>query len=232
VHKFTKVVHRLRHHYGQPQAPPAKGPFELVMWENAVYLLPDERRMEVFSALRDTVGLTPEAIDAASDAVLLPIAIRGGMRPAMRLFRWRQIAQLTLSQFGGRLESILELPLSEARKALKLFPSIGDPGAERVLLLCGIACGLPLESNGLRVLSRLGWGMVQKNYSAAYRSVLEDIKPELPEHVEGLTEAHLLLRIHGRTLCKENVPRCQQCPLAPDCRFAQSNAPASVRPIP
>jgi endonuclease-3 len=232
VHKFTQVVHQLRDHYGPPKAPPAKGPFELVMWENAAYLLPDERRLEVFSALRDTVGLTPEAIDAASDAVLLPIAIRGGMRPAMRLFRWRQIAQLTLSQFGGRLESILELPLNEARKALKLFPSISDPGADRILLLCGIAAGLPLESNGLRVLNRIGWGQVQKNYSAAYRSVLEDLKPELPADVEALKEAHLLLRIHGRTLCKENMPRCPQCPVAPDCRFAQSTSSASARQNP
>jgi len=142
MHKFTHVIQRLRKHYGEPEIPPARGPFELILWENAVYLLPDTRRLEVFNALREQVGLTPEAIDAAPDTVLLPIAIRGGMRPEMRVFRWRQIAQITMRQFGGRLESIFEGPYAEAKKALKLFPTIGDPGAERILLLCGVATGV------------------------------------------------------------------------------------------
>jgi endonuclease-3 len=228
MHKFTQFVRHLRSHYGEPESPPAKGPFELVLWENAVYLLPDTRRREVISALRGQVGLTATAIDAAPDAVLLPIAIRGGMRPEMRVFRWRQIAQITLDQFAGNLDSILEWPYAEARKALKQFPTIGDPGAEKILLLCGVAAGLPLDSNGLRVLTRAGWGRMQKNYGATYMSVQHDLKPELPVHVEKLKEAHLLLRVHGKTLCKEKMPLCHQCPVAKECRYAQSMTASSV----
>lgn len=201
------------------------------MWENAVYLLPDERRLEVFNALRDQVGMTAAAIDAAPETDLLPIAIRGGMRPEMRVFRWRQIAQITLNQFDGYLDSILDRPYAEAKKALKLFPTIGDPCAERILLLCGVAGGLPLESNGLRVLRRLGWGRVQKSYGAAYRSVQEDLKPELPVHVERLKEAHLLLRTHGKTLCKETMPICHRCPVADNCRYVESTAAALMKTV-
>ena len=230
MHKFTTVIERLRRQYGEPASPPAKGPFELILWENAAYMLPDTRRVEVFNTLRDQVGLTAAALESAPDGVLLPIAIRGGMRPAMRVFRWRQIAQITLDQFGGNLDSVLDLPYGEATKALKQFPTIGEPGAERILLLCGVAHGLPVESNGLRVLSRLGWGHAQKNYAATYRSVLDDLKPEFPVHTERLKEAHLLLRVHGRTLCKEKMPLCYQCPLAEDCRYAQSTAPSLSKP--
>ena len=222
MHKFTRVMQQLRKYYGKPTGPPAVGPFELVMWENACYLLPDERRKEVFEALRNQVGLSPAAIDAAPERTLLPIAIRGGMRPEMRVFRWRQIAQITLNQFGGDLNSILAQPYAEAKKALKQFPTIGDPSAEKILLLCGVANGLPLESNGLRVLTRLGWGRSQKSYGATYRSVQEDLRPEIPIHVERIQEAHLLLRTHGKTLCKENGPVCQLCPVRAECRFVQS----------
>lgn len=232
MHKFTTVIQRLRNRYGEPEAPPANGPFELVLWENAAYLLPDARRREVFNALREQVGLNATAIDAAPDAVLLPIAIRGGMRPQMRVFRWRQIAQITLDQFGGKLDSILEWPYAEARKALKLFPTIGDPGADKILLLCGVARGLPLDSNGLRVLTRVGWGRAQRNYGATYRSVLDDLKPELPVHVERLKEAHLLLRLHGKTLCKEKLPLCHQCPIAKQCRYSQSLAQSFLNRAP
>ena len=45
---LKKIVAALKKHFGEPELPPAKGPFELVLWENAVYLLPDTRRAEVF----------------------------------------------------------------------------------------------------------------------------------------------------------------------------------------
>jgi len=52
--EFKKIIAKLKSHYGAPAVPPAKGPFELVMWENACYLLPDERRAAVFEGLRKT----------------------------------------------------------------------------------------------------------------------------------------------------------------------------------
>src|SRR5271170_119033 len=201
MHEFNQLMIRLKREYGEPVAPPAEGPFELVLWENACYLLPDERRLEVFEALRHTVGLNADAIQRASDEVLLPLAKRGGMRPETRVFRWREIARITLSQFSGDLNSILRRPYAEAKRALKLFPSIGDPGAEKILLFCGVASGLPLESNGLRVLLRLGWGRIQKNYGATYRSVRDDLAPNLTSDPGSLKQAYLLLREHGKTLC-------------------------------
>jgi endonuclease-3 len=229
VSRFTQVVAHLKRHYGQPAVPPAKGPFELVLWENACYLLPDERRLEVFESLRREVGLTAAAIDAASDKVLLPLAKRGGMRPETRVFRWREIARITLNQFCGDLDSILKLPYAAAKKALKQFPTIGDPGAEKILLLCGVANGLPLESNGLRVLVRLGWGWLQKDYGKTYRSVQDALKPELPAKAEALKEAHLLLRTHGKTLCKDAAPLCHQCPVSAECKYAATTAQSFLR---
>lgn len=227
MRKFPQIIERLKQHYGKPAVPPVDGLFELILWENAAYLLPDERRVEVFNTLRTQVGLNPEAIENAPDGVLLPIAIRGGMRPAMRVFRWRQIAQIALSQFGGNVDAVLHCSYEEARKALKQFPNVSDQGAERILLLCDVVDGnLPLESNGLRVVGRLGWGHIQKNYASTYRSVQETLKPELPSDVEQLKEAHLLLRVHGRAVCKEKMPLCHQCPVAAECAFAQSMSPS------
>ena len=87
-------------------------------------------------------------------------------------------------------------------------------------MLCGKSSGLPLESNGLRVLERAGYGRAQKNYGATYRSVQEALTGELPGDAESLTRAHLLLRYHGKTVCPTNRPLCEDCPLAPECAFA------------
>jgi endonuclease-3 len=230
---FAKLIARLQKHYGTPELPPARGAFELVLWENACYLLPDERRAAVFEALRAQVGLTPDAILQAPREVLLPLAAMGGMRPETRVFRWQEIARITAAQFEGNLEQILKLPYARAMKALKLFPSIGDPGAEKILLFCGVGAGLPLESNGLRVLTRYGYGRAHlKNYGAMYRSVQEAIAPELPKGAERLARAHLLLRAHGKAICRASEPACHECPIGDNCAFRNSAESRGFRNTP
>jgi endonuclease-3 len=217
---LKKLIAVLQRHYGQPKVPPAKGPFELVMWENACYLLPDERRAAVFEGLRQQVGLNASAILKADPAVLLGLAKMGGMRPETRVFRWLEIARITMSQFDGNLDSILKQPYDKAKKALKQFPNIGDPGAEKILLFCGSSPGLPLEWNGVRVLTRVGFGRTQKNYGATYRSVQETVRDQLPRGAAALARAHLLLREHGKTICRNNGPLCRECPIENLCLFA------------
>jgi endonuclease III len=221
VPDFKKLIARLRKHYGEPALPPAKGPFELVLWENACYLLSDDRRAAVFEALRAQVGLNAAALWKASREILLPLARMGGMRPETRVFRWREIARITLTQFGGNLDAILQEPYAKAKRALHQFPCVGQPGAEKILMLCGMNAGLPLESNGLRVLGRVGCGRPQKNYGATYRSIQEALSGQLPADAASLARAHLLLRQHGKTLCRNNRPQCEECPLADVCAFVK-----------
>jgi endonuclease-3 len=217
---LKKIVALLKKHHGEPVLPPAQGPFELVLWENACYLLPDERRAAVFEGLRRQVGLNAEAIWQAPQQILLPLAVRGGMRPETRVFRWREIARITLQQFGGNLDSILQQPYAQAKSALHQFPSIGRPGAEKILMFCGMSAGLPLESNGLRVLQRIGYARPQRNYGAMYRALQEAVRDQLPRGAAAVSRAHLLLRQHGKTLCRNTKPLCEECPVAGLCAFA------------
>jgi endonuclease-3 len=220
VLEFKKLITRLKKQYGEPALPPARGPFELVMWENACYLLSDQRRAAVFEALRDQIGMDATSIWKAGKERLFPLAKLGGMRPETRVFRWQEIARITISQFAGNLDAVLQLPYPKAKRALQQFPNIGQPGAEKILMLCGISTGLPLEWNGSRVLLRMGYGRAQKNYGATYRSIQEALEGQLPQDAAALTRAHLLLRHHGKTLCRNNHPLCPECPLAQECAFA------------
>lgn len=218
--ELKKLISALKRFYGTPTLPPARGPFELVMWENACYLLPDERRAQVFEGLKKRVGINPKAILKGDPDTLLELATLGGMRPQVRVFRWQEIARITMSQFDGDLDRILKRPYPQAKKALKQFPNIGDPGAEKILMFCGMAPGLPLESNGLRVLTRAGYGRVhQKNYGAMYRSVQEAIKDEVPRKADAVAQAHLLLRQHGKEICKDKSPQCYECPIKEMCAY-------------
>ena len=99
------------------------------------------------------------------------------------------------------------------------FPSIGAPGADKILLLSRSHPVFALDSNGLRVLLRLGHGREAKSYAATYRSVQEAIAPQLEPDHDWLIRAHLLLRRHGQTLCRRSRPLCEACPVAEGCAF-------------
>jgi endonuclease III len=172
--------------------------------------------------------MEPRKILAADRGVLLALAKMGGMRPETRVFRWLEIAWITIEQFGGDLDgAVKKLPYARALKALKQFPNIGGPGAEKILLYCGAGDGLPLDWNGSRVLLRLGFGRAQaKNYAAQYKSIQQAVAGELPKGAAALAQAHLLLKQHGKTLCRDRGPDCGECPVVEMCGYGAGHGPA------
>jgi endonuclease III len=217
---LTQVVARLSKFYGTPAPPPVTDPFEQVLWENVAYLADDEKRAAAFSVLRKTVGITPERILKAKSEKLLAITRMGGMVPELRAQRLRQSAEIAQILLKGELNAVLNESLPKAKKTLQRFPTIGEPGAEKILMFAGKYPVLGLESNGLRVLLRLGFAEEQKSYSASYRGVRNALAGQLPHDYKSLVGAHQLLRGHGQELCKRSRPLCDQCPLKDSCAYA------------
>jgi endonuclease III len=135
----------------------------------------------------------------------------------VRAARLRTAAERVVTEHDGDLRTVMRWPLREAIAELRRFPAIGEPGAEKILLLCGAAPLLALDSNGLRVLLRFGYGTDAKSYAASYRSVRRALVDELPDDHAWLTQAHLLLRRHGQEICRRTRPACGECALRPDC---------------
>lgn len=154
---FGVVIDILISHYGPPTQPPVTSALEMILWENVAYLADDERRMRAFEMLRETVGVTPEAILAAGDDTLLEVA-RHGIVPEQTVAKLRNIAAIMLTDFPDGLEPVLLLPHKQAVKALRKFPAIGEPAADKILLFTRTLPVFSLESNGLRVLQRIGYG--------------------------------------------------------------------------
>jgi endonuclease III len=192
-----------------------------VLWENVAYLVDDERRAAAFRALRRATGFDPRRILAARPEELE--AVVAGMRPQDRAVRLCECAELALELGGGDLKALLHLPPAKALTALKRFPGIGAPGAEKILMACGALATLALESNGLRVLLRLGYGREEpQNYARSYRSVREALGDQLPAKPAALLRAHQLLRRHGQETCKREHPPCDECSLSDVCRSSNT----------
>jgi endonuclease III len=215
--KLVSVVSVLRRHYGRPAPPLTRDPFELVLLENAAYLVDDARRRTTWEALRDAVGFDAARIAAMPVARLARVLRGGGMLPEHRAKKVQKAARVALERFGGRVKGVLSLPIADAKRALQRFPSIGEPGADRILMLTRTAPVLALDSNALRVLVRLGFERERKQYTATYRAMQAVVAREVKKDYRWLAEASDLLRRHGQTLCKRANPKCDACPLAKEC---------------
>jgi len=201
--------------------PPSTEPFGLILWENVGYLVNDVCRQALFDEFRARVGQGAADILRASDELLFDIARRGGMRPDARVARWRSIAELVLQECQGDLTGVLRaLPPAKARSLLKRFPSIGDPGADKILLFCGFDARPSVDSNGLRVLMRLGFLAPESSYAATYKKAVALLARTCPPEPAWLISAYLVLREHGRRLCKRSAPLCMACPLDGLCAHA------------
>jgi endonuclease III len=217
--KLARLLDRLEKHYGKPRPPHPTDPYEMILYTNCGYPATEASCSKAFDALKQSVGLGVDEILAAPKEKLAKILRLGGIVPELRAARLKEIAALVKHTFAGDLRTVLKGPLPEARKALKKFPTIGDPGADKILLFTKTAPVAAVPSNCLDVPLRLGFGEEKKSYAASYRSAQEAIRAQLPEECAALLRAYLLFKQHGQELCKRSRPRCEDCPVSSDCEY-------------
>ena len=199
---------------------PLTDPLSILVWDNIGYLIDDERRGELFAEFQNKIGLSAHRIANAPMPVLTDIAKRGGLHPQKRAERLLDIGRLAIAECDGdMMRAMKALPLPKARALLKKFPSVGDPGADKILLFAGIAPQPSIDSNGMRALLRLGYCAEHKNYSQTYKAAVAALAGASTD-AEWLKRAYVVLREHGKALCKRATPICEPCPLDPVCAHA------------
>ena len=208
----------LEKHYGSVGQKGTADPWELILWENVAYLVNDDRRAEAYRALEREVGLAPEKILAVDRKRLGKVIAKGGMLPEHRAEKVLACARV-VTKMGGvdALRAVTKGDVQAAYKALVVFPSIGGPGADRILLLLHRKKKIAPDSNTLRVMARLGWVEETSSYSETYRHANEKIQSQLPDEFATLVSMHQLLKVHGQTHCKRKKPTCASCPLSAEC---------------
>ena len=146
--------------------------------------------------------------------------------PGLRAKRLHELAFGVKKELGGDLRNALVGHVTKARKLLKTFHGIADPGADRILLFARISPIAAVPSNCVGVLLRILKTDSGKSYLAAYREEQKLIAGELSEAFDARTRSYLLLKQHGQQLCKRTKPRCTVCPLLRHCAYAASTISA------
>lgn len=230
-----KVLDELEKMYGPQHLAGPTDPFEMFVFIISGYPASDASCLKGFDALKREVGLSLKEILAAPRAKLVKLMRLGGIVPEVRADRLKEIARKVKAEFRGDLKATLKsvLPrgtaltdknLRPAKKILQLFPSIGEPSAEKILLFSKLAPVAAVPSANVEVAARIWFGKVGKNYAADYRAAREILDAGLPLTFEARQRAYLLLKKHGQQTCKHAHPKCELCPLTNQCAYIQEQA--------
>jgi endonuclease III len=217
---LTGLLDKLEVHYG-PQSPHwPTDPYLFLVWWHCGYPASDASCAKGWESLKSRIGLEPDRLLAAKPAQLALALKPGGMVPELRAVRLKEIAARVQNEFGGDLTAALKgLSITQARAALKKFPGIAAPGADRILLFGGLSPVAAVPSNCPHVLVRIYVGKELENYSREYAAAQEIVAAEVPAKLDPRMRAYLLLKCHGQQLCKRSNPKCSVCPAAPSCAW-------------
>jgi endonuclease III len=216
---ISELLDTLESFYGPQKQSWPTDPYQFLIWWHCGYPASDVTCSKGWATLTQSIGTTPQKLLAASPEKLATALKAGGMVPELRALRLKEIAMRVKDQLGGDLDSALSGPLDQARKELKKFPNIADPGADRTLLFAHIAPIAAIPSNCPQVLVRILFGRERENYGVTYREAQEAIESQTPATFDARTRAYLLLKHHGQTTCKCTNPKCDHCPVNANCAF-------------
>ena len=215
----SNILRELESHYGKQEPVWPTDPYLFLVWWYCGYPASDAACGKGWEPLNREIGVEPQQILAASPQALAKALKPGGMVPELRAMRLKEIAARVQDEFGGDLRAALVGPLPQVRKILKSFPSIADPGADRILLFAGIAPIAAVASNCPYVLVRILHGRERESYGVTYREAQEAIASEVLAKIDARIRAYLLLKRHGQELCKRTKPKCDQCPVSASCAY-------------
>jgi endonuclease-3 len=221
---LSEILNRVEKLYGPQEPSFPVDPYEFLVWWYCGYPASDAACTKGWNSLTRDVGIDPDKLLKTKLSKLAAAIKPGGMFPELRAQRIQELAFRVENEFGGDLRAALAGPVPKARKLLKSFHGIGDPGADRILLFSGMSPIAAVPSNCTGVLLRILKKDAGKNYSATYREEQRVIASELPETFDARARAYLLLKRHGQQLCKRTNPKCTECPLRPHCAYAASNS--------
>jgi endonuclease-3 len=207
--------------YGRKTPEWPTDPYLSLVWLHCGYPASGTRCAKGWESLNNLIGVDADRLLAAKPEQLATALKPGGMVPELRAMRLKEIAERIVKQYAGDLRAGLNgLSVPQARAALKQFPNIGDPGADRILLFAGISPVAAVPSNCPHVLVRIQLGQERENYGRTYREAQQIMEEAISPKFDSRTRAYLLLKHHGQQLCKTSKPKCDVCPVSSDCAFS------------
>ena len=204
--RSEEILNTLLQTYGTSSSSVRKhSPFEVLITTVISQNTVEKNAENAFENLSKRMRITPEALSKAPRGEIEHCLKTAGLfrRKASTI---KEISKRLLKSGSGDLETILSLPIEQARSRLMQFPGVGPKTADVVLLFSANRPTIPVDTHVHRVSRRLGLVAPGANTEMTRKAL-----QELFRH-EDYRDVHVLLIAHGRTFCKARKPKCERCP--------------------
>jgi endonuclease III len=168
---------------------------------------------------RATVGLFR---DAPNPSAMVALGVEGVGRHIKSIGLWQGKAK-NVVELSRKLLELYGGLVPEDREALEALPGVGRKTANVVLNVAFGQSTMAVDTHIFRLGNRTGIAP-GANVRAVEDALMKRIPPEL------LRDAHHLLILHGRYVCKARLPECWRCVAATYCKFPDKSAPPLVKP--
>jgi endonuclease III len=183
-----------------------RDPFETLVVTVISQNTTDRNTTRAFENLSKRFEITPEAL-AQAPLREIEASIRTAGLYKAKAKTIQRAAIGIIEKYHGSLQSILSMPVEQARKTLMEFPGVGPKTADVVLLFSAKQPTIPVDTHVNRVAKRLGFAPEKADYETIRGCLMKLYDP-----VDYLS-VHLLFIAHGRKTCKAPRPLCKQCPV-------------------
>jgi endonuclease-3 len=201
------ILSKLRETFVMPSwSKPNDDPFRTLIVTIISQNTADGNTAKAFEQLSKKFEISAAALaNAETGEIEKSLKVAGLYRNKTRTIK--RVSRMILDKYHGSLESILSLPLDEARRSLLELPGVGPKTADVVLLFCAGKPTIPVDTHVNRVSKRLG--LVPENGDCEkVRQALQSLYSP-----KDYLAIHILLILHGRKYCRARIPLCECCPL-------------------
>jgi endonuclease-3 len=211
-----EVVRRLDALHGRPVWSQRMSPLEELIACILSQHTSDTNSHRAYLQLRERFPSWQAVMDAPVGEV--EEAIRPGGLASSKAPRIQAVLRAIAEHNGGKidLDFLYQMDTESARRYLLSLPGVGPKTAAIVLCFSLGRPVIPVDTHVFRVSWRLGF-FERRVGEAKAHDLLQNIVPE-----EDIYAFHVHLIRHGRTICKAQRPRCDQCPLADLCAYRRA----------
>ncbi len=210
--KAETAVYRVLQEYPVEFPPYNRDPFRGLVATILSQNTNRKNQATAYERLEETVGITPESIDAAPTETIAE-AIRPAGMHNMRSRTLKAISRAVMGKYGGDLRGVFEKSLLEAREELMELPGVGFKTADVALMFVASRQVVPVDRHIERICKRLEIVPGNASYEDI-RRVLEDASTP-----DKYREVHLSFIRFGRETCRAQRPKCSECILNSVCPY-------------
>ena len=211
----AEVHRRLRAQQGKFTPKPALPALDEVVATVLSQHTSDINSGRAFARLKKTFPNWEQVADAPTED--LADAIRSGGIAEQKARRIKQVLAAIEEREGKvSLDRLAELEDADATAYLESLPGVGPKTAACVLVFSLGRAAFPVDTHVHRIAIRLGWIPAKTTAGAAHRLLAQIVPPPIRY------DLHIALVTHGRTVCRAQRPRCDQCVLRDLCAFGSA----------